>query len=419
LARLKPFRAVRYNTRRAGNLRDVVAPPYDIIPKRMQDELYRRSRSNIVRLILNRITPKDTAADNRYTRSRKFFDKWLTAGILERDAADSFYIYSQSYKRGDKPVEQVGFIGLMALEKGSKDKVLPHENTLAAPKKDRLDLMRAVKANLSPIFILHDDSAVTRILKNFCAANKPAMDVKLAGVRHAVWQMDDPRLINDIRARMESGNLFIADGHHRYAVAKMYAEESGAEDSKYMMVYFVEASEKMLTVLPTHRLIKDLGNIKKSDIIERLGKFFDVKKVSGLNKMISALDLLITGHAFGLYLGRSGFYVLKLKNIAASDNAIKDKPRDWKRLDVSILHLFIFQRLLGVSDTDENIDFSKSPLEAVKAVDSGAFKAAFFLNPTKVSEVKHIAKLGERMPRKSTYFYPKPLSGLVINKFSG
>ena len=425
MSTVKPFKAIRYNKEKVKDLSSVVAPPYDVIPEKMQDELYRKDPHNVVRLILNKITPGDTVEDNRYTRSKKFFDSWLDENVLMRDDADSFYIYSQKYKSGKKNIEQVGFIGLMSLDLGAKEKVLPHENTLAAPKEDRFNLMRSVRANLSPIFILHDDSKVTGLLKAFCTGNKAIMNVRREGVTHAVWRVDDPGLIKEIESRMQAKELFIADGHHRYEVAKAYSREAQTgslpqevkENSKYMMVYFVEADENMLTVLPAHRLIKDLGTLGKDGIIDKLKNFFQVEKTAGLDEMISRLSGLAGSYGFGAYLGKGDIYILKLKEMAASDNAIKDKPKDWKRLDVSILHLFIFGHVLGIRDTDDNIEFLKDPRETAQGVDSGKFKAAFFLNPTKVSQVKEIAKLGERMPRKATYFYPKPLSGLVINKF--
>ena len=421
---VKPFKAIRYNKKKIKDLARVIAPPYDIIPEKMQDELYRKDPHNVVRLILNKITSKDTASDNRYTRSKRYFDSWLDKNILAQDDAESFYIYSQKYKQGKKDAEQAGFIGLMGLDLGGEEKVLPHENTLAAPKEDRLKLMRSVRANLSPIFILYDDSKITKLLKSFCARNKAIIDVKWEGVRHRVWKAGDPAVIRIIRSRMKAKSVFIADGHHRYEVAKIYSKEAQAssfpdwmkENSKYMMVYFVEADEKMLTVLPTHRVIKDLGNLGKDDIIGELKNYFHTEKVRGLDNILPELHGSAAGHVFGMYLGKGNFYVLKLKSTAASDAAIKDKPKEWKRLGVSILHLFIFQHLLGISDSDDNVEFLKDPADAVKAVDSDKFKAAFFLSPTKVSQVKRIAKLGERMPRKSTYFYPKPLSGLVINK---
>ncbi|MFA6321117.1 MAG: DUF1015 domain-containing protein [Candidatus Omnitrophota bacterium] len=421
---VKPFKAIRYNAKKVKSVSSVIAPPYDVIPKKMQDELYRKNPYNVVRLILNKISSKDTAGNNRYTRSKKAYDSWMDKNVLVQDEADSFYIYSQIYKQGSKTIDQVGFIGLMSLELDGSEKVLPHENTLAAPKKDRLALMNTVGANLSPIFILHDDKNVTNLLKKFCAKNKAIIDVKWEGVRHVVWKLSDADIIDAIKGKMEAKNLFIADGHHRYEVAKMYARqvlassapENLKESARYMMVYFVEADEKMLTVLPTHRLIKDISGLKEDVILKKLEGSFDIYRIKGFKNAMAKLDKFRDGHAFGIYLGKSDFYVLKLKDVASSDNVAKDRPKDWRRLDVSILHLFVLKHLLGISDEEGNVEYMKDPLETARAVDGKKFKAAFFLNPTKVSEVKQIARLGERMPRKSTYFYPKPLTGLVINK---
>jgi len=424
LPTVRPFRAIRYNAEKLKDLSRVIAPPYDVIPDDLQDQLYRASPNNIVRLILNKTTPEDTRSDNRYTRAKKFFDLWIKEKILIRDIKASFYIYSQKHKDGNRNVETIGFLGLMGLETGGSDKVLPHENTLAAPKKDRLDLTRAVRANLEPIFVLYDDGKVTKLLKKHCAGEKAIIDIKREGIHHRVWKVDNPETIRTIEARMKGKDIFIADGHHRYEVAKMYSKEAQVsslpqmlkENSKYMMVYFVGSDEKMLTVLPAHRLIKEMNGLRKDDIITKLSGFFRLEKVPGLSKMADSLKEFSAKHAFGMYLGKGNFYILKLKDVSESDSVIKDKPEAWKHLDVSILHLFIFQHVLGVSDDDDNIEFFKDPARCVKAVDSGEFKAAFFLNPTKVSEVKKIAKLRLRMPRKSTYFYPKQLSGLVIYK---
>ncbi len=421
---VKPFKAIRYNPGKVRNLSLVVAPPYDVIPKKLQGELYRNNPYNIVRLTLNRVTSADTPDNNRYTRSKKLLDLWLAKKIFMQEDTDSFYIYSQKYKHENRFIEQVGFIGLMRLDGPGKDKVLPHENTLEAPKKDRLNLTRALSANLEPILVLYDDSAITKLLNRYCAAHEAIIDITREGVRHLVWNMDDPEAIKMIENHMNGKNVFIADGHHRYEVAKMYAKEvresslppEKKESSGYMMVYFVETDEKMLTILPSHRLVKKLGKIKKDGIINELNKFFRIEKIPSLNSMMAGLKPLIETCAFGVYLGKGSFYILKLKDTAASDTAIQDKPKEWKRLDVSILHLFVFQRTLGIRDVDDNIEFTKNPSDAVEAVDSGKFEAAFFLNPTRVSQVKRIAQLLERMPRKSTYFYPKQLSGLVINK---
>ncbi len=422
---VRPFRAIRYNAEKLRDLSRVVAPPYDVIPIEEQDKLYSIHPNNVIRLILNKITPKDTGTDNRYVRAKEFFDLWLEKKILVRDEKDSFYIYSQRYMDGKRTVDQVGFVGLMELESGGRDKVLPHENTLAAPKKDRLNLTRAVMANLEPIFVLYDDSPVTKLLNKYRASHRAIIDIKREGVKHSVWKVDDLKTVRAIEAGMKNKNIFIADGHHRYEVAKMYSREvlrsslpkKLKDSAKYIMVYFVESDEKMLTVLPAHRLIKEMNGLKKNDIIKKLTGFFHIEKAAGLKPMMARLASLRAGHAFGMYLGRNDFYTLRLNDVSESDSVIRDKPEAWKHLDVSILHIFIFQHVLRLRDDDDNIDFLKDPVRCVKAVDSGEFGSAFFLNPTKVSEVKKIARMGERMPRKSTYFYPKQLSGLVINKF--
>ncbi|MCM8790673.1 MAG: DUF1015 domain-containing protein [Candidatus Omnitrophica bacterium] len=417
MPKIAPFRGIVYNAGRIKKLESVIAPPYDIISEKMQDELCRLSPYNIVRLELNKIEPSDDVNENRYTRAKKFFESWLEKGILVRDKKPTFYVYSQRYKDGAKHVDRIGFLALMEIDAKGSGKVLPHENTLLAPKIDRLNLIRQVRANLSPIFVLYDDSShrVLSLLKKI-TAKKPFIDVMFEGVRNRAWRMDDERDIKKLERLMNGKRTFIADGHHRFEVSRMYSAESQDTGSKYVMAYFVEANERMLTVLPAHRLIVDVGGLKVEEILERLGKFFRVAKKPTLQAMIKDMERLKSHHAFGMYAPANGFYLLVLKDARAVDEVIKDKPRQWKRLDVSILHLFIFQHLLGIRDDDDNVEFVKSPKETVSLVDSGKFALAFFLNPTEVSQVKSIARLGEKMPRKATYFYPKPVSGIVINK---
>lgn len=421
---IRPFKGIIYNDDIIKDFSKVVAPPYDIIPKKTQNELYRKHPQNIVRLELGKIKSSDTAKDNRYIRAKKFFDLWLKNKIMVRDEKDTIYVYSQTYKERGKIIDRIGFIALMGLKEGKK-KVLPHENTLLAPKVDRLDLMRSIKANLSPIYVLYDDNrhAILTILKK-ASLRKPFIDILFEGIRNRAWKIDDPIAIKNIQTVMRNANTFIADGHHRFEVTRMYSKElqhaaaskEAKESSKYVMVYFVESKEDMLTVLPAHRLPKDIGGLKKEDILSRLREFFFIEKAAGLHAMTARLEKLQKSHAFGIYLGRGEFYVLKLKSMVPVDRAIKNKPKDWKKLDVAILHLFIFKHVLNISDSDDNIEFVKSPQETATLVDKHTFKVAFFLNPTKVSEIKRIAKIGEKMPRKATYFFPKPISGVVINK---
>ncbi len=427
LPETQPFKGIIYNVRKIKTLSAVIAPPYDVISHAMQEKLYRSSPYNVVRLILGKIRKNDDKNDSRYTRAKKFFSSWLKKRIMVEDNRESMYVYSQIYKTNSNIIERIGFIALMAIDMREGDnRVLAHENTLQAPKLDRLELMRAVRANLSPIFVLYDDKKhkILQILKSIASRNKPFIDIDFDNVKHRVWRLDDKRAIKRIEEIMVSKDIFIADGHHRYEVACTYAREIQRENvpdrlkqsSGYIMAYFVESESQILTILPAHRLIKDADALKNNDVIERLKKFFYIEKVSGPGPLISKLHGYVKSHRFGMYLGKGAFYILRLKTPRHSDRVIKDSSRQWKRLDVSILHFFIFQHLLKIRDDDDNIEFFNNPKDAASAVDNGKYRMAFFLNPTKVTQVKQIAKLGERMPRKATYFYPKPLSGLVVNK---
>jgi uncharacterized protein (DUF1015 family) len=317
-------------------------------------------------------------------------------------------------------------------------KVLPHEKTLKAPKEDRLRLMRQINANLSPIFMLYEDTGreVNNVLKSYSKKTKPFIDVKIDNVRHRVWAMTDRSAIKRIEDVISEKNIFIADGHHRYETSKNYVREliaSGApqnlvESAKFFMAYFVELEEKSLSILPTHRLIKDANGLSSEEIVKRLEKHFAVEKVSSGNKLLKTLGALKARHAFGMCLaapctrakrvvqGEDSFYVLKLKDFEKAGASMGGGSEAWKSLDVSILHLFVLRHVLEISDEDDNIEFVKDPGDAFKAIDRGEFKIAFFLNPTKVAQVKKVAEHGEKMPRKATYFYPKPISGLVIRK---
>ena len=424
---VKPFNGVRYNPARIKSFKDVVCPPYDIISKKMQDALYKSHPNNIVRIEFGKILKSDTKKNNRYTRAALFLNDWLKKNILIRENRKAFYVYSQVYKVGSRTKEEIGFIGRMGLDMEKGDKVLPHENTLLAPKLDRLALVREVRSNISPIFALYEDAShkIARLLKRSRDAKKAVVDINSGGVRHRVWALDDPREIKVIEEFMRGRDIFIADGHHRYEVSRMYAEEVARDrsaslelkkNSRALMVYFVELDEGMLTVLPAHRLIRNIKGLGKEEIIGRLGKFFRIEEAKNLKAMMGRLDTLNKGCAFGVYIDKN-FYILKLKDPKIPDSVMKDKARDWKRLDVSVLHLFVIKHVLGLSDSDENVEFVKEPGEVPGIIDSGRCKLAFFMNPTRVSQVRRIAKIGERMPRKSTYFYPKQLTGLVINKF--
>lgn len=415
---IKPFKAIIYNNKKIKNIAKVVAPPYDVIPPAMQAELYKKHENNIVRLILGKMKKSDTVSDNRYTRAKMFFDSWLDKNVFIEDDKEAVYIYSQKYKYEGKWIDRTGFISLMELDPSDKKAVLPHENTLKAPKMDRLNLIRSVKANLSPIFMLYEDdkNEITRVLEKFTSKAKPFIDINIDNVRNRVWKLSQKSAIERIEKFMAGKNIFIADGHHRYETAVNYANETGVDTSKYTLAYFCKLDANSLVILSTHRLIKDVGGLNMDDIIKKLKRFFVVEEYTTAKKCISALKGLRNYHAFGMYLGGKKFYCLRLKKEDDAQAVMGKGSHDWKSLDVAILHLFIIQNILAIRDEDDNIEFVKDAESALKLVDKGRFKIAFLLNPTKVSQVKKVAEHGERMPRKATYFYPKPLSGLVIRK---
>jgi uncharacterized protein (DUF1015 family) len=284
--------------------------------------------------------------------------------------------------------------------------------------------MREVKANLSPIFVLYDDKSnkVLSVMKR-AIRKKPFIDIVFDNVRHKLWRVTDRGEISVVKKCLKDKNIFIADGHHRYEVARTYCREIRKKNApkalkanaRYMMVYFVSSDPKMLSVLPTHRMIKDMKGYKIEDILELADAYFSFEKVKSLASLLLKMKKLSASCVFGMYI-KGSFYLLKLKDRSAADKAIKDKSKDWKSLDVAILHHFLFRHVLDIRDEDDNIEYTKDAAEAKASVDKSQAKAAFILNPTKVSQIKAVAKLGECMPKKATYFYPKPASGLVINK---
>ncbi len=423
---VKPFNGIRYNKSVVKNIAHVVAPPYDVIGPDMQDDLYAKDPNNVIRLILGRMNDTDSDSDNRYTRAGDLFREWLDEGVLVREERKSIYVYAQGYNDGRRKVERIGFLALLGFEKGAKDRVMPHENTLMKPKIDRLNLIRQVRANLSPIFVMYDDAgrAVLKILKKEMARHRSVIDIKVSGVRERLWALSDEKDIAKIERLLAGKDIFIADGHHRYEVARNYSDEIQSQDaprelkdnSKFLMTYFIGSDEKMLTVYPTHRLIKDIGTLTPEEIEGRLSKYFYIKKSRNLKDMLSKLARVKKSAGFGIYLGDGIYYVIAQKDYKASDSIVKNASKDWKRLDVTILHSFVMKRVLGLREDEENLKYVKDAVECVSSVDKGGYKMAFFLNPTKVSQVKKVAKLGEKMPKKPTYFYPKLLSGLVINK---
>jgi len=424
---IRPFKGLRYDTGRTGaSHASLCAPPYDVISPSEREELYKNSDYNVIRLILGKILPDDTAKENQYTRARGFLAEWMEKGILVRDKEENYYAYLQEYDVEGKRHRRLGFFGLFKIEDPASGTILPHEHTLAAPKKDRLELIKEVKTNLSPIFSLFSDKygKVTEILEKTEFYEKPAVDITIKGVRHALWRISDSISVSKISAFMSDRNVFIADGHHRYEVARQYRDFARQApgyngNADFVMMYFTDMDAgDGLTVLATHRVINDITGAGSNDISDRMAKYFHVESHKGLECLMEHLRKKARAkHIFGFY-GGGKFLSFELEQGLNIEELVDEgRTKEWKTLDVSILHSVIFRKLLGIDPKEGDVTYVRDPYEAVSLVKEGANKAAFLLNPTRVDQLRAVAEKGEMMPQKSTYFYPKLLTGLVMNKF--
>lgn len=426
MAEIKPFRGVLYNPKKV-DIEKVVTPPYDVISQSAQTRFYRTDKHNAIRLILGKEEKKDTPNNNRYTRANIFLTSWLKEKILARDKKPAIYIYTQEYLYKGKRRKRFGFIALMKIEDPRESGVLPHEYTLQKPKEDRFNLISKTKANLSPIFSLFEDkkNSMNILLKSFTKNKEPLFITEQEGVVHRLWRADSEKIIKKITAEMNGKKIFIADGHHRYEVALIYRNKmrkSGAftGSMNYVMMYFSNLSEgNNLTILSTHRVVRNIEGFDESAIIFKLKKYFDVKKTRRIEDLFERLEKPTREkHVFGMNAGKGKFYLLALKKNLSPEVLIEsDKTPSLKRLDVTILHEVIINKILCIKNPESSIKYVRNELDASKLVESGFYKIAFFLRPTKVTQMKKIAEKGEMMPQKSTYFYPKLLTGLVINKF--
>lgn len=437
MAKLFPFRGIIYNNAKGKipRLDKVFAPPYDVISPEEQEAFYEQHDFNCIRLILGKEFPQDNEYNNRYVRAAAFLDGWLRHRILIQDEKPAFYAYEQRFSAQGKHFVRLGFIGLLRLEEFGSGKVYPHEETYPRAKLDRLLLMRATSGNMESIFGLYSDEKqkVAKTLRSFLK-RKPLFEVTDKDkVVHRLWRVDRKPALAKIMKEMKDKAVFIADGHHRYEAAIRYRNEMRSKNTKFsedesynhIMMYFTSLEDKGLVVLPIHRAIHNLAYFDLEKTLLDLEHFFEVVPYKATKKTQANVlkklmrDLAKKEHSFGLYLGRQRLYRLVLKDEKVVEEMVaEEKPKAWKKLDVTILQNVIFDRLLGIADqTADKITYTKDESEAVALVDEQGYQAAFLLNPTKLEEITAIASKLEKMPQKSTYFYPKLLSGLVMNRF--
>ncbi len=424
MAKIGPFRAITYNQEKIKDYSRVVCPPYDIISPEKQARYHELSNYNLIHILLG----KDVAGEDKYQRAASYFRDWLKNRILIQDERPAIYFYSQEYKiRGEKRL-RLGFISLLDLE--DKDSsIFGHEHTRLEPKEDRLRLLKQAKANLSPIFVIFLDKKriIQRTYQYHIQNKRPFIDmVDDEKIIHKLWRIDSPEIIVAIQNSMAGENIFIADGHHRYEVACAYRDLmkkklnsiTGEEDFNYILTYFTNTDSRGLSILPVHRLLKLDFPMDTKKLLTFIGNYFDIEEIKEKNRLFFLMEKGgRTEHVLGMYKDKK-FYLLRLKNIKIPDKVITDKPKEYRSLDVVILNYLILKEILGSKPSDkQNIVFGPSAEEFVERVDNDPLCITFFLNPVRVEQIISVALKGERMPAKSTYFYPKVLSGLVINKF--
>ncbi|MFQ5900028.1 MAG: DUF1015 domain-containing protein [Thermodesulfobacteriota bacterium] len=433
-----PFKGLLYNPDKVKDLSRVVAPPYDVISEEERNFLCKRDPYNVVRLILSR--DDSNSGKDRYQKAEETFNEWVNRGILIRDKAPAIYAYQQTYTLNNETSTRNGFIALMRLEEfGAGGAIYPHEKTLAKPKADRLRLIEACGAHFSCVFSLYQDPAdeIDRTLLEG-RKDKPIIEINDdKGINNRLWRVNDPDVLEKMERRMSSKSLLIADGHHRYETALryrdimrgIYPDYTGDEAFNFVMMYFSNMDGEGFSVLPTHRLIHSIEGFDPVAFLSDSAEFFDIEDIKFNDEsepakrkvLIERLKEKKETPAFGLYLkGENVYRLLTLKDIGIMDKWVNNgiSPES-KTLDLTVLHTLVLKGIMGVDEgrqeRQENIDYFKDTDKAIEAVKEGKHRMAFILSPPEITKIKAISMAGEKMPQKSTFFYPKLLTGLVIN----
>jgi uncharacterized protein (DUF1015 family) len=431
MAHIAPFRGVFYNQKKIRDLAKVIAPPYDLISRDEQEKLYKRSPYNFVRLDLSQ-------EPDAYAAVPQLLENWMKEGILERDLVPAIYYMADRFalKTGEQK-ERRGFFAVMRLEDFAAGNIRPHEKTFDAPKEDRLKLMLACNAQLSPIFALYSQpqQTINRMLATHVEGAAPFIDVKQdSGGECRLWRIADAQLIRRIQAEITGLPLLIADGHHRYEATLNYRNHlrdqrgpgSGKEPYNFIMTYFANMNDNNVVILPTHRLVRGYDPKPFLQLEEALQNYFYLeqypKTPEGKGWFLKALkDGGKKKRVIGASFKRDPRYlILRLKNKRIMQRLAKDLSAPLQELDITTLHLLILEHVLGLAPkkqaSGENIRYSQDEEAVLQALEKEDFQAAFILNPPKAEDILAIAGKGEKMPQKSTYFYPKLSSGLIVNK---
>lgn len=432
MAVIMPFRGLRYNTRATLDLALVTAPPYDCISPSLQNDLYEQHPYNIVRLILGRNEPDDGEGSNRYTRAAALLKQWTRDGVLMREDHPALYLLEQEFTAEGRTTVRRGFVARVALEEFGKGSIHPHERTFSAPREDRLRLLQATRCNLSQVLALYPDPSgeVMGVFDRFPLSSPDLVVTDHAGIVNRMWVIPDESASAEVAELMLRRPMVIADGHHRYTTALAYRQmlrDQGEDVSKhhpanYTSVACIAMSDPGLVVFPNHRIVRGAGTIDAEDLREQLREHFTWNKFTGADATSGRMAEHLAERkkpAFGIYLrGDQAGYVATLRNGEIMASLVPDHSPGWRNLDVAVLHELVLGRLLiDCLGDPAQLDLSFEPWagKAFDAVHENGATMALLVRPAPVDAVRGIATSGELLPQKSTFFFPKLLTGLVMN----
>lgn len=425
MAEISSFQGVRYNQELVEDMSEVICPPYDVISPKQQKAYYKRSDYNVVRLEHGIVLPDDTKTNNKRTRACTAFNQWLKDRVLLIDHVASFYIHEHCFTFQNIRKKRIGLMVCVRLEPWEKKVIFPHENTVPGIKSDRLELMRACPVNFSPLLGLYEDlGQKTTKLIAVQAGRKPAIDFAESGETHKLWAANEPEFVQRVSHFLASKPIYIADGHHRYETALAYRDERlqqlkharGHEAFNFVMITLVSFSDPGVVVLPVHRLVSNVSSEVFTKFKSTLEQYFELVSVpldendlpenAGTVTKILGLE---PGNVVGLKLKQPSL----LREIMPPGHS-----ETYKRLDISIVQHLAIDKLMAL-DKNASISYTPNASDARRLVEEGECQLAFILNPIPVTTIKSVADSNDKMPGKSTYFYPKLPTGLVMNRLDG